>query len=210
MPSGNTFKLYTKDGEGVEIEVCDGVLYEDSFVFFDTGLTVASFVSDSLEYTVKFIIPTMQYNEFESQSIAYEVLVVPSVYKDTAVTDADGFEYVSRFTETLTLTDTESFYTNYSSVIYVNAGESITLSFRLEDETIPVSLEIYQILDTGFEMTETCFALFDGISGSVEQLEFVDSSVTFNVLESAADGRYYLRFSYNNKFVYVTIRVIAN
>ena len=207
---GCTFTLVITNGDGEETEV-EATVYSGKYAKIETGLTVTEFMAEGMSYTIKYTLSTMQFNEFESHKFIYEFYTAPVEYSGTKTLFSDDVTLLGRFIESITLTETPSIKIPDTSSYYVSAGEVLTVeNVVLEDEVINLSMEIYQLGDSGLEATDACQDLFtEAPMGTIETLVLDDGSIVLTVSDTAPAGRYYLKLIYGDKYVYLPVKVMT-
>jgi hypothetical protein len=67
---------------------------------------------------------------------------------------------------------------------------------------------VYQLTDSGFEVTEFAKLLLEEAADGVsDALELTNGNLVLHVTSFAESGRYYLKLIYGDKYVYVSVKV---
>ncbi len=211
MAPGASFKLVSIAADSTETEIQGERI--GNYVRINTGLTVAELnAAGTITYTLKYTLPTMQYNEFTAHKFTYEIYAAPAEYEGGKTLFAEDIKPLARFTETVTVTETPSITVGDTSTYYVAPSGVLNVdNVVLDDAEINLSMIIYQLTDSGFEITNACLTLFDEVpDGLIDEVTLSNGRLVFNVSANAADGRYYLKLIYGDKYLYVPIKVRAS
>lgn len=215
MAPGAVFKV----GENM------ATLYGDRYALIDLKTTVGAFEGSAV---IDILLETMMQNEFEGVEFRYDICVIPSKLasnpsaKDTFL--VSRLKAVYRALQTVTLTETPSITVDDTTVIRVTAGERLTVDGITLPEGAESVLEIYVYalgISGDFYVSDGCLSLFDASFGySVsddgailtdgEKELLTDGVFVAEVSNDALAGKYYLKFVFKDKYVYLPVRVIGS
>ena len=185
----------------------------------DYGVMYLGVVSDFTSNETAFFeiyFDAFRYADFEGRMIC-EIVVVPEF-----VNLDDGsyrcVEMSSRMKYTLPVTVAETpelvlETDNGEAFTSVRPGDLVSVTVRVkgrEQESLPIDVFIYQIIDGRMVATEKGSDLFLYVStdeyGQIEG-EIYTGTATLMVSENATDGYYYLVAYYNGQYVVYTVKV---
>ncbi len=192
-----------------------GTIYNGQRILIDTGITLAS--ADTSPFNLSYTLSTMKYNEFENGHITYTLVAMSeediAKYSPLNTNSVKLYTYV----QTLTLTETPTVSVDKDSISALG-GESINVTMDYQSVTsegaeLTPELYVYKIVD-GEPTVEADLGLFtefttdaNGLLASDTASVFSNKEFTATVSASADSGMYLLKFVYNDKYVYVTLRV---
>ncbi len=205
---------------GVQIQVDDSkaVLLDGSYGLIKLD-TVADHTADYF-VTLTYSFPTSVYwdcpdgvQEF-TQAFTYELVVMPANTPEHVLFDRNGHT-VGKYTQTITVTPTPA-VTADTHEFAAQQGETLTLgtfSYTERSGADVPAFYVYSNVDGFLEVTDACQQLFDNTTvqvdenGKLTNATLTDGTLAVTVSQDAVAGEYYLKFVYDDKYVFVLISV---